>query len=139
MTSSNQKMHGALLLAAWIIGFLSIGPFVFPLDLWLHIFPDKFPVFYYAHHAGWLPKTLWILCGPLGIASILLLRRRPTLGLITYVAFVVSYLPAAITLWRHFTWGCWAAMVALVAACIGVVAARRANNSFKPKPLRGSA
>jgi hypothetical protein len=139
MTSTDDKMHGALHVAAWTIGFLSIGPFVFPLDLWLHLFPDKFPAFYYAHHAGWLSKSLWIICGPLGVASILLLRRRPTLGLVACIAFVACYLPAAVALWRHFTWGCWAAVAALIATCIGVIAVRRANNSFKPNPLRGSA
>ena len=128
----------ASLAAAWMIGLLAISPFAVALDLWLHFLPDL-PVFGYMRSAGTFAQVAWISLGPLGVAAAVLLNRRPILGAVLAALFVSGYVPLANILWRHFTWGCWLALVAVLFAVVGAFAWARSNNSFKPKPLRGSA
>jgi len=84
------------------------------------------------HGLGVLPKILWVLCGPLGVATVILLLRRPLAGFLSCVLFAAIYVPTAIVLWGQFSVGSWAAIAAVFVAGFGVVVASRANNSIKP-------
>ena len=127
MSSAPLRRPNASLAAAWIIGFLSIGPIIFPIDWLFHIFPDSFPVIERMHGLGPLPKALWVLCAPLGVATIVLLLRRPVRGLLACVLFAAVYVPTAVVLWGQFSLGAWGAIAATLLAGFGAVHARQAN------------
>jgi len=114
------------------VGFLAIGPLLFPVDWMFHVVPDTYPVIQRMHGLGVLPKSLWVLCGPVGVATVILLLRRPLVGFLACVLFAAIYVPTAIVLWGQFSLGSWAAIGAVFIAGFGVAASWRANNSFKP-------
>ena len=114
-----------LALAAAVIGFLAVGPLVFPIDWAFHIFPDTFPAIQRMHGLGLSPKLLWVICGPLGVVAAALLIRRPLAGFVASVLFAAIYVPTAIALWGQFSFGSWAAIAAALLAGFGLVQARR--------------
>ena len=124
--------------AAVIVGLLSLSPFVVALDMIVPFLPER-PVFGYMRSADLPYKVAWIALGPFGLATLLVLLRRPIIGTLLTIVFSLAYVPLALILWRHFTWGCWLAGLAVILAAIGAYMARRSNNSLKPNPLRGSA
>jgi len=125
MSTPVSKTPGAVLGAAWIIGLATIGPLFFPLDWAFHVLPDKFAAIEYMRRVGDLPKAVWTLCGPLGIATIILLLRRSLAGLFACILFAAIYVPTAMRLWAQFSFGCWAVIAAVFVAAYGVVTARR--------------
>jgi hypothetical protein len=127
----------ASVLAAMAIGVLSLGPFAVALDLWIHFLPDR-PVFQYMRSVSPVIQGGWIALGPIGVLATVLLLRRPPVGALLTAVFVAAYVPFARLLWGHFSWGCWLAVAAAGLAILGAIRWARSNNSFKPKPLRGS-
>lgn len=135
MNVSSYRNIWALNAAMWILVLLAIGPIFFPLEWLFHLFPDKYPVIHRMRGLGIAPKMLWVLSGPIAIAAIYLLIRRPLLGLLACGAFAAVYLPAAIELWGKFTFGCWVTLLAVILAGIGAISAWRFRNG--PKPTDG--
>ena len=125
-------------LAAFLVGFMTISPFVVALDLAFHIFPDL-PAIQTMRSATLLAKVMWIALAPLGVATVLLLLRRPVIGFILSVLFALNSAVAGYMLWQQTRpFGVALVVIACVLAGIGARQAR-SNNSFKPNPLRGSA
>jgi len=131
MSAAISQRLGASFAASCIVGCLAIGPIVFPIDWLFHILPDAFPVVQRMHGLGPLPKSLWVLCGLLGVTAAFLLLRRPLAGFIVCVLFAGVYVPTALVLWGQVTFGSWAAIAAVIVAGFGVIQARRANYSLK--------
>jgi hypothetical protein len=125
-------------LAAYIIAFLTISPFFVALDLALHFLPT-FPAVQTMRAAPFIAKAMWLGLGPLGIATTFLLLRRPMAGLALCVIFSAISAVGGFLLWQQVR--PFALLILLVACILAAVGAWRArsNNSFKPKPLRGSA
>jgi hypothetical protein len=123
--------------AAFLVGVLSISPLAVALDLALHLIPD-FPAIQAMRAASPLAKAGWISLGPLGIATIFLLVRRPLVGFILSSLFAALFFFAGRVLWQQLPGGFWIALAACALAAVGAWQAR-SNNSFKPNPLRGSA
>jgi hypothetical protein len=133
----STKAPGPSRFAAFLVSILCISPFAVALDLAWHFIPD-FPAIQAMRAAGPLAKAAWITLGPLGIATIILLVRRPLWGFIFSVLFAALIFFAGRILWQQLPGGFWVATVACVLAAVGAWLAR-SNNSFKPNPLRGSA
>jgi len=124
--------------AAYIIAFLTISPFLVALDLALHFLPT-FPAIQTMRMAPFIAKAMWLSLGPLGIATTFLLLRRPVVGLVLCVVFSAISAVAGFMLWQQVRpLGLLSLLLACVLAALGARQAR-SNNSFKPKPLRGSA
>ncbi|RUL75431.1 hypothetical protein [Dyella choica] len=113
--------------ARWIVGFLSIGPLAFPLDWLFHVFPDRYPAFHSMHGIGPAWKAAWVLCGLLGAATFVWLRRRPMLGFVASILLAALYVPTAMVMWAQFSYGCFAALLAMILSGIGALAARRSG------------
>jgi hypothetical protein len=130
-TMSNPAYRDILCLrvAVWIMVLLAIAPLFFPIDWFFHIFSDDHPAIHRMRGLGATPKILWILCGPIAIAAIYFLVRRPVLGFLACVLFAAVSIPVAIVLWAQFTMGCWAALLAVLFAGAGTLIASRAGNA----------
>jgi hypothetical protein len=107
--------------------FLAISPACFVIDWLFHVFPDAYPVIHRMHGLGAAPKILWVASAPLAVASAWMLTRRPVLGALTGVLFVVTYTCAAVVLWGQFTPGCWLAVGASLLSWYGLLQRVRAN------------
>ena len=125
-------------IAIAILVLLSFGPFMTGLDLALHFLPTKIPAIQNLHSAPLIGKLLWVGSGFLGVLAVYL-RRRPVATVVATLLFVGAYVPGAALVWAQFTFGCWLAIATFVLTAVGSGIAMRANSSFKPKPLRGSA
>lgn len=77
------------------------------------------------HGLGPAPKVLWTASGPVAIAAIYFLTRRPVLGLLACCAFAALYVPGAVVLWGQFTLGCWGALLVVALAVMGTFVASR--------------
>ena len=111
--------------ARWLVAFVSIGPLLFPLDWLFHVFPDRYPAFQRMHGLGLAPKMAWVLCGAIGVATFLLLTRRPVLGFVATLLLATLYVPAAMVMWSRFSYGCVAVLLAVILSGIGAFARRR--------------
>ena len=124
MSVAIPRRPGASLAASLIVSCLSIGPVIFPVDWLFHLLPDAFPVVQRMRGLGLLPKSLWVLCGLLGVAAALLLLRRPLVGFVVCILFAAVYVPTALVLWGQFSFGSWAAIAAVIVAGLGVIRAQ---------------
>jgi hypothetical protein len=117
-------------LARIAIGWLSISPFLIALHLAFDIFPSL-PVLEHLRTRPVLAVGGWVALGPLGVATILLLRQRPVAGTLLAVLFGAAYLPLARLVWgfRWYGWGIWISIIAVVLAVIGLVLWQRSNES----------
>jgi hypothetical protein len=125
---ATMEAPAASRVAAWSTGLLSISPFAVALDLFLHFLPDL-PVIQYMRAAGPLAQSIWIACGLLGIGTVVMLQRRPMVGFFLSIVFAGIYVPTAMTLWRHVSWGCWLAIATVLMAAAGAWQARSSNAS----------
>ena len=132
----SQSKQPLSVCAASIVGLLSISPLAIALDSFFPFLPDR-PVFEYMRSASVVYRWSWATLAPLGFITILVLRSRPIKGAALVLFFTAAYVPLALIIWRHFTWGCWLAGFGLLLAVGGAFIAWRSNNSFKPSPLRG--
>jgi hypothetical protein len=123
--------------AAILMGVAAVMHSLVAFDLVLHFFPDT-PEFQALWAASTLVKVLWLSFVALGLATAVLLYRAPRAGFaLSLVATACLYFASA-GLWHEIKGGFWLAVAASVLAALGAWRAR-SNNSFKPKPLRGSA
>ncbi len=123
--------------AAILMGLAAIMHSLVALDLVLQFFPDT-PEFQVLWATSSLVKGLWLAFVALGFATAFLLYRAPRVGFaLSLVATACLYF-ASSGLWHEIKGGFWFAVAANVLAALGAWQAR-SNNSFKPKPLRGSA
>lgn len=111
--------------AVCLLAFVAIAPLFFPIDWLFHVFPDRYPVIHRMHGLGPAPKVLWTASGPVAIAAIYFLTRRPVLGLLACCAFAALYVPGAVVLWGQFTLGCWGALLVVALAVMGTFVASR--------------
>jgi hypothetical protein len=125
-------------IAIVLLVLLSVGPLITGLDLAFDFLPTKVPAIQHLHAAAPLGKALWVCAGFFGFLSVFL-QRKPRPAALTALLFAIAYVLGATFVWLQFTPGCWLAIAAFVLTAIGSWLAMRANNSFKPKPLRGSA
>ena len=121
--------------AALVVALLVAMHLIVALDLFLNFFPDTEEFRAMWAVALWA-KALWIVLSIIGVAAVVLLYRQPWPGFFASVAFCACLYLASIQLWGEVKGGLWLAVGASALAAIGAV---RSNNSFKPKPLRGSA
>jgi hypothetical protein len=125
-------------IAVAFIVYLWLGVLITGVDLVFGFFPTHIPMIRQLHSATSPAEILWGCAGLFGVISVCL-RRKPLAALATTLIFVSAYVLGANLIWRSFHFGCWLAIAALILMAIGSVTAMRSNNSFKPKPLRGSA
>lgn len=114
--------------AAGLVGFLSISPFIVALDLAVQFLPD-YPAIQSMRASSLLAKALWVAVGPLGIATALLLLRRPFTGFIATLLFSILSVVAGYLLWlqlRPF------GIALLAGACVlAAVGARKSRPNAK--------
>jgi len=123
--------------AALLMGFAALLHSLVASDLVLHFLPAT-PELRALWAASVLVKALWLCFVALGLATAILLYRAPRAGFALSVAATTCLYFASIGLWHEIKGGFWFAIAANVLAAVGAWRAR-SNNSFKPKPLRGSA
>ena len=124
--------------AGLLMGLAALMHAVIALDLVFHFFPDT-PEFRALWSVGLYTKALWLAFVALGFGTAILLYRSPVAGfLLSMVATACLYF-ASIGLWHGIKGGFWITAIATLLAALGAWRAKRSNNSFKPKPLRGSA
>ena len=94
MTSASSKR------AAFLVAFLTAGPFAVALALALHVLPD-YPAIQTMRSASLLAKSLWLAMAPLGVVTAILLFRRPIAGFVLTLIFAVGSLVAGDMLWQQ--------------------------------------
>lgn len=124
-------------IAALMIAFLTISPFLVALELVVQFLPDL-PAVQVMSSASRLAKTMWLSLGPLGVATVWLLLRRPFAGFVLTLPFSAVSVVGGYMLWQQ--WRPFGVVLAVLACVLAGVGARqsRSNNSSKPTPL-GSA
>ncbi|RDI96827.1 hypothetical protein DVT68_19940 [Dyella solisilvae] len=111
-------------LAQSLIGYMSLGPLLVAMDLVFHFMPDVATV-RHMHAAGLAVQSLWIAWGFLGALTIVLLWRRPSLGLVAAVVFAALYTPIATAVWGEMTARYWMSLAAVALAGYGVYRERK--------------
>jgi hypothetical protein len=121
----NTPADKARRVAQWIIGYMSLGPFVAGLDLVFHLFPAR-PGIEVMRNSGFYAHSLWLGCGVLGIAAIILLRVRPRYGYVALAVLTAAYVPVSSAVWHqsimlHY----WLSLAAIALGTYGVFAGRQ--------------
>lgn len=115
--------------ASLLIGIAALGPFMAIFELAFDFLPSQYAAVQNLHSATGLAKLLWIGCGPLGVAAMTMLRRRPFPGFMATSVFTAAYLPAAVMIWGYFTPGCWAVLLATASAALAALMSGRADGT----------
>lgn len=118
-------------LAAALVALLSFGPLATGLGLALDMLPDQFPAIRSFRAAPPIGHALWVGSGLIGVLSAVLLLRRPVLAAVCCAVFAAIYVPAAVTVWLQFTFGCWLAIAAAILAAAGAWIAGKARRSVQ--------
>ncbi|MCI4569492.1 hypothetical protein [Lysobacter sp. CFH 32150] len=123
--------------AALVLGFITLGHALVAFDLVFNFFPAKPEIVALWATSIWV-KALWLVTTALGVAGVVFLYRSSVLGLLASLCATACLYFASVGLWQDLKGTFWLAVIVNVLALVGVWRAR-SNNSFKPKPLRGSA
>lgn len=111
-------------LAQSLIGYMSLGPLLVAMDLVFHFMPCVGAV-QHMRTAGLPVQSVWIACGCLGALTIVLLARRPVLGLVSAITFAALYSPTATAVWGEMTLRFWMSLAAVALAAYGVYGRRK--------------
>ena len=123
---------------ALVLGFITLGHALVASDLVFNFLSPTPEIVALWATSTWI-KSLWVAVTALGVAAVVLLYRSSVLGLLASLGVTALLYFASVGLWQDLKGTFWLAVIVNVLAVIGVWRARRSNNSFKPKPLRGSA
>jgi len=124
--------------AALVLGFITLGHALVAFDLVFNFLSPTPEIVALWATPSWV-KALWFVTTAFGVAGVVLLYRSSVLGLLASLGVTVFLYFASVGLWQDLKGTFWLAVIVNALAIIGVWCARRSNNSFKPKPLRGSA
>ena len=123
------KIHGSSKLAAWIVGYLSVSPLVVGLDMVIQFLPDA-PAVQYMRSVEVAVRLMWASLGMLGLATAVLLLRRPVLGLILLLVFAPVHVYFAQRVWGQATL---APLLAIGACVVAAIGAWKSVRSGKPR------
>lgn len=98
----SESTIAARRVAQWLVGFMSVGPFAVGLDLAIHVFPAT-PFIERMRQVDTNVHIAWVACGFIGIATIILLARRPLLGFLLSVVLAILYFVSGAALWHQLT------------------------------------
>ena len=102
-TPSLLTTSTALHFARWLIGLMAAGVVLTAMDMAFHILP-AYPALQPVRH-GALPWQLaYVACAPIGLAALLLVRRRPTFAFSLSLVLPGLFWLARIYLWKQLGW-----------------------------------